>query len=128
MATAESAQLGRPVWYELITSDPAAAEAFYTKVVGWTSAPFKESPSPYTLFKRSGDVGVAGLMKTPDGMHMPPFWGIYLVPDVDAAVDRVTANGGQILNGPMEVPGGDRVLNAMDPQGAAFSLHSKKKS
>jgi predicted enzyme related to lactoylglutathione lyase len=30
-----------------------------------------------------------------------------------------------VLNGPMEVPGGDRVLNAMDPQGAAFSLHAK---
>jgi predicted enzyme related to lactoylglutathione lyase len=27
---------------------------------------------------------------------------------------------------PMEVPGGDRVVNAMDPQGAAFSLHARK--
>jgi hypothetical protein len=26
----------------------------------------------------------------------------------------------------MEVPGGDRILNAMDPQGAAFSLHARK--
>jgi predicted enzyme related to lactoylglutathione lyase len=24
------------------------------------------------------------------------------------------------------VPGGDWILNAMDPQGAAFSLHAKK--
>jgi predicted enzyme related to lactoylglutathione lyase len=45
---------------------------------------------------------------------------------VDAAVERIKANGGQVLNGPMEVPGGDRVLNAMDPQGAAFGLHAKK--
>jgi predicted enzyme related to lactoylglutathione lyase len=259
MATAVSALLGRPVWYELMTSDPAAAETFYKKVVGWTAAPFEESPTPYTVFKRSGDVGVAGLMKTPDGMNMPPFWSMYIavpkleeaiahikrlggselsgiievptvgrmemvkdpqgaafyiiepeprgerpetapeigeaswhelmttdmdaamtfyqdvfgwkpsesmdmgemgryqmfdrpngmiggmmnkspemadvppnwgiyfrVPDVDAAVERITANGGQILNGPMEVPGGDRILNAMDPQGAAFSLHARK--
>ena len=40
-------------------------------------------------------------------------------------VERITANGGQILNGPMEVPGGDWVLNGMDPQGAAFSLHAR---
>jgi predicted enzyme related to lactoylglutathione lyase len=32
----------------------------------------------------------------------------------------------EILNGPMEVPGGDWIVNAMDPQGAAFSLHAKK--
>jgi predicted enzyme related to lactoylglutathione lyase len=36
------------------------------------------------------------------------------------------ANGGKILNGPMEVPGGDKVVNAMDPQGAAFSLHARR--
>jgi hypothetical protein len=26
----------------------------------------------------------------------------------------------------MEVPGGDWVVNAMDPQGAAFGLHARK--
>ena len=58
MTTASSTLLGRPVWYELMTTDTAAAEKFYKNVVGWTSAPFAESPSPYTVFKRSGDVGV----------------------------------------------------------------------
>ena len=54
---------------------------------------------------------------------VPPNWGIYfLVPEINAAVERVKANGGKILNGPMEVPGGDWIVNAMDPQGAAFSL------
>jgi predicted enzyme related to lactoylglutathione lyase len=58
---------------------------------------------------------------------VPPNWGIYFrVPDVNAAADSVKGNGGQVLNGPMEVPGGDMIVNCMDPQGAAFSLHSKK--
>ena len=35
---------------------------------------------------------------------------------------RVTAGGGTILNGPMQVPGGQWVVQSMDPQGAAFSL------
>jgi predicted enzyme related to lactoylglutathione lyase len=261
MATTVSSVLGRPLWYELITTDMKAAEKFYRTVVGWTSAPSKVSPQPYTMFTRSGDVPAAGLLNKPDGMNFPPFWAMYvgvnkledaaahikklggkdlspvidiptigrmqmmtdpqgaafyiyepdpkapqlpegapqvgegswhelmttdapaalkfytelfgwtpsetmdmgsmgkyymfnrphgmiggmmnkppemahvppnwqiyfLVPDIDAAAERIKANGGQILNGPMEVPGGDQVLNAMDPQGAAFSLHAKKK-
>jgi hypothetical protein len=65
--------------------------------------------------------------KPPEMAHVPPYWGIYfLVDDINAAVERVKASGGNILNGPMEVPGGDWVVNAMDPQGAAFSLHARK--
>ena len=68
------------------------------------------------------------MMNKPKEMaNVPPHWQIYFrVPDVDAAVERVNAAGGKILNGPMDVPDGDRVLNAMDPQGAAFGLHSRK--
>ena len=259
MTTTATTVLGRPLWYELMTTDTKAAEQFYRKVVGWTSAPFEGSPQPYTTFSRSGDVPVAGLMKRPDGMNFPPFWAMYVgvqkleegvahikklggkelspvidipkvgrmqmmtdpqgaafyiyepaedpkqpegapeigegswhelmttdapaamkfytelfgwkpsetmdmgemgkyymfnrphgmiggmmnkppqmadvppnwqlyfrVPDVHAAAERIKANGGKILNGPMEVPDGDWVVNAMDPQGAAFGLHQKK--
>jgi predicted enzyme related to lactoylglutathione lyase len=68
------------------------------------------------------------MMNKPPAMaHVPPHWMIYFrVPDINAAVERIKKDGGTILNGPMEVPGGDRVVNAMDPQGAAFSLHEKK--
>jgi len=50
------------------------------------------------------------------------------VPDIDQAVERIKANGGTIMNGPMEVPGGDKIVNALDPQGAGFSLHARKKA
>jgi hypothetical protein len=259
MTTTASTVLGRPLWYELMTSDMNAAENFYRNVVGWTTAPFEGSPQPYSMFMRNGEVPVGGLMTTPEGMNAPPFWSMYIgvprledgaahvkrlggsecspvievpnvgrmqmmqdpqgaafyiyepasaeqppevapevgeaswlelmttdapaamkfyqtlfgwqpseamdmgplgkyqmfnrphgmiggmmnkppemkdvppnwqiyfrVPDINAAVERIKANGGQILNGPMEVPGGDWIVNAMDPQGAAFSLHAKK--
>jgi len=59
--------------------------------------------------------------------QVAPHWMIYFrVPDINAAIERIKANGGTIVNGPMEVPGGDRVVNAVDRQGAAFSLHAKK--
>jgi predicted enzyme related to lactoylglutathione lyase len=259
MAVATSTLLGRPLWYELMTSDMKAAEVFYKTVVGWKTAPFEGAGQPYTMFNRSGDVSVGGVMAKPAEVKAPPFWAMYVgvpnleetaakikrlggsahtevievpnvgrmqmmmdpqgaafyiyepagaeqrpeaapevgegswhelmttdataamkfyqevfgwqpseamdmgamgkyqmfnrphgmiggmmnkppemanvppnwqiyfrVPDVDAAAERIKANGGKILNGPMEVPGGDRVVNAMDPQGAAFGLHSRK--
>ncbi|MEJ2547342.1 MAG: VOC family protein, partial [Gemmatimonadota bacterium] len=52
-------------------------------------------------------------------------WIFYVrVDDIEAAVERVKAAGGQVLNGPMEVPGGDRVAQCQDPQGAVFALHA----
>jgi predicted enzyme related to lactoylglutathione lyase len=72
---------------------------------------------------------IGGMMnKPPEMSDVPNNWQIYfLVPDITSAVERVTAGGGKILNGPVEVPGGDMIVNAMDPQGAAFSLHARKK-
>jgi hypothetical protein len=49
------------------------------------------------------------------------------VPDIPSAVERIKANGGKVIMGPMEVPGGDRIVVGNDPQGAAFALHARKK-
>jgi predicted enzyme related to lactoylglutathione lyase len=83
----------------------------------------------YLMFKRPQGHGMIGgiMNKPPEMANVPPNWQIYFrVPDVDAAAERIKASGGKILNGPMDVPDGDRIVNAMDPQGAAFGLHSKK--
>src|SRR5262245_27372832 len=104
--TAPAEILGRHVWSELMTSDTKAAERFYTAVLAWTAEPFGDSPMPYTLFKRTGsDRGVAGLLKTPDGMHMPPFWSIYIaVPNFDEAVAKAKQLGGSTLSDVIDVP------------------------
>ena len=47
-----------------------------------------------------------------------------LVKDAKAAAATATANGGKIINGPMEVPGGDWIAQGIDPQGAMFAVHS----
>jgi predicted enzyme related to lactoylglutathione lyase len=123
MTTAVSTLLGRPVWYELMTTDTAAAERFYKNVVGWTSAPFDASPEPYTTFKRRGDVQVAGLMKKPEGMNMPPFWAMYVaVPKLEEAVSHIKRRGGSELSGVIEVPTVGRLQMMKDPQGAAFYI------
>jgi predicted enzyme related to lactoylglutathione lyase len=56
-----------------------------------------------------------------------PYWLFYTQVDaIDAAAERVKAHGGQILNGPLEVPGGDWVAQCLDPQGAMFALVGPK--
>jgi predicted enzyme related to lactoylglutathione lyase len=123
MATTVSSLLGRPVWYELMTTDTAAANTFYKNVVGWTSAPFEGSPMPYTVFKRSGEVQVAGLMERPEDMNMPPFWAMYVaVPKLEDAVAHITRLGGSELSPVIEVATVGRLQMMKDPHGAAFYI------
>jgi predicted enzyme related to lactoylglutathione lyase len=123
------AEIGDLSWIELYTTDVDAAMRFYTDLFGWspTEAMDMGEMGKYQMFGRAFPLG--GMMKKPAEMaQVPPHWGLYFrVPDVHAGAERVRANGGKILNGPMEVPGGDWVVNCQDPQGAFFSLHHTKK-
>ena len=114
-----------------MTTDAPAAMKFYRELFGWKPGDTMDMGpmGKYQMFDRPHGM-IGGMMnKPPEMANVPPNWQIYfLVPDIDAAIERIKANGGQILNGPMEVPGGDQVLNAMDPQGAAFSLHSRRRA
>jgi predicted enzyme related to lactoylglutathione lyase len=122
-------QIGEASWLELMTSDAPAAMTFYQQIFGWQPSEAMDmgEMGKYQMFNRA-DHMIGGMMNKPPAMaQVPPYWAIYFrVPDINAAVERVKANGGTILNGPMEVPGGDMILNAMDPLGASFSLHAKK--
>ena len=118
-----STLLGRPIWYELMTTDTAAAEKFYTDVVGWKAEPFGGSAMPYTVFKRGGDVGIGGMMKRPDDMPMPPFWAMYIgVPDFEDAVAHIKRLGGRELSPVIDIPDVGRMQMMADPQGAAFYI------
>jgi len=123
VTTAASTLLGRPVWYELMTTDTEAAEKFYKNVIGWTSEPFPGAQNPYTVFKRSPKDQVAGVMPRPDGMNMPPFWAMYVaVPSLDEAVTHIKRLGGSALSGVIDVPTVGRLQMMKDPQGAAFYI------
>jgi predicted enzyme related to lactoylglutathione lyase len=55
-------------------------------------------------------------------------WTYYFgVEDIDRAAEAVKAGGGQVVNGPMEIPGGEFAVNAIDPDGAAFGLVGPRK-
>jgi predicted enzyme related to lactoylglutathione lyase len=122
-------EVGEASWLELMTTDTSRAMKFYHEVFGWRpSEALDMGPmGQYQMFNRPHGM-IGGMMnKPPEMAHVPPHWQIYFrVSDLTAAIERIKANGGQILNGPMDVPGGDWIVNAMDPQGAAFSLHARK--
>lgn len=115
-------------WNELYTSDMDTAWAFYSSLFGWTKGHAHDMGAMgiYQLFQIDGkDIG--GMMKKMDSMPMS-MWGYYFnVSGIDAAVKRLTIAGGKVLNGPMEVPGGQWTVSAQDPQGAYFNLVSVTK-
>ena len=122
-------EIGDASWHELMTTDAPAAMEFYGEVFGWQpSDTLDMGPmGKYHMFNRPHGM-IGGMMnKPPEMAQVTPNWQIYFrVPDILSAVERINANGGRILNGPMEVPGGDWIVNALDPQGAVFALHARK--
>ena len=116
-------------WFELYTPDPEGAWRFYASVFGWekTSAMDMGEMGVYQMFGRGGGVPRGGIMKPPPGA--PAAWMPYaLVKDAKAAAAAAQSRGATIVNGPMEVPGGDWIAQGMDPQGAMFSVHSLKRA
>lgn len=115
-------------WHELATSDHQAAFDFYQQLFGWekTDATDLGAMGVYQMYGLGG-VPLGGMFNKPAEMPGPPAWLYYTTVDnVNQAVERVKKHGGQVLNGPMEVPGGDIVAQCMDPQGAPFAIHSSK--
>lgn len=111
-------------WHELYTTDWEAAYAFYHGLFGWTKdRAFDMGPmGTYQLFTTGGAEAVGGMMNKPDNIPRP-HWGFYFnVAAIDAAAERVKAGGGEVLNGPMEVPNGNWIIQCRDPQGATFNL------
>lgn len=118
---------GKFFWYELMTSDPEAAVAFYGDVVGWTAEAFggERTDNPYQVV--SGSAGaLGGIMAIPPeakdcGMH--PWWGGYVgSADVDADAARLEAAGGKVQRAPDNIPGVGRFAVMADPGGATFML------
>jgi uncharacterized protein len=113
------------VWYELMTSDVAAAKVFYANVVGWSTEDVPMPGMTYTLL-RMGDAQVGGLMALPReacDAGMKPCWVSYIgIDDVDRAASKVQGLGGKIFGEPADIPNVGRFAVVADPQGASFNL------
>jgi predicted enzyme related to lactoylglutathione lyase len=122
------ADIGGFSWHELATTDWQAALDFYQRLFGWekTEATDMGPLGTYQMYGLDGHT-LGGIYNKPASMAAPPHWLAYIkVPDAKKTAGMARANGGQVLNGPMEVPGGDWTAQCMDPQGVVFAVHSTK--
>jgi predicted enzyme related to lactoylglutathione lyase len=120
--------LGDFTWHELLTRNEQDAFEFYAALFGWrrTSAMDMGEMGTYQMFGLT-DQPMGGMYTIQPGMSGATMWLPYMhVDNADAAAERVRQHGGIVENGPMEVPGGDRIAICTDPQGAAFAVHSRR--
>jgi len=112
-------------WSELGTSDGGAALAFYTELFGWKAGTAMDM-GPGGIYQMYGKTvegrGLGGIFTKGPGMGPPAWLHYFRVADLDIACAAVTAGGGEIVNGPMQVPSGEHIVQARDPQGAFFAL------
>ncbi len=110
------------IWYELMTSDPDGAAAFYGPLLGWTFSSANQPDMDYRQFSHGSDM-IGGCMKLPGGAPMPPMWlGYIRVDDVDKSTAQIRAAGGQVHMVPQDIPGVGRFALVADPQGVPFYI------
>ena len=120
-------RVGHCAWNELVTSDQSAAWHFYGVRFGWVKdGEMDMGPMGSYDFIRHG--GMIGAIMTGTPEMGPPHWNFYhRVADIDTAKSTIEESGGTIANGPMEIPGGEYAMQAVDPQGAHFGLVGPRK-
>jgi predicted enzyme related to lactoylglutathione lyase len=114
---------GHVGWNEFYADDWSKAFAFYSDLFGWKKGEAHDMGpmGTYQLFL-AGAQPIGGMFNKPPTVPAP-FWLYYFnVSAIDAGTESVKANGGQVINGPMEVPGGSWIVQCKDPQGAMFAL------
>jgi len=129
----ETAEMPKPftfVWDELMTTDPAAAGAFYKEAFGWSPRAVDMGDGmTYTLLDRpgvknpKGDQGSAGgMMKSPPGVPHS-FWLPYVgVDHCDPLCERASRLGAKIVVPPQDIPNVGRFACWSDPQGASIAI------
>jgi len=119
---------GRVAWNNLAAGDGRREWAFYEAMFGWTKTQAHEMGPGMIYQTFAAGPNCAGGMMTATPAHPARVWTFFFAVDgIDSAAARVRAQGGRILMEPMEVPGGDWIVEAADPFGANFGLVAPKR-
>jgi predicted enzyme related to lactoylglutathione lyase len=127
---ADLSKTGGVGWHELLATDWEKAFAFYGELLGWQKAAADAGTGSgptdtYQLFAAGGQT--IGGMFTKRRTEPVPFWLFYFnVDDIDAGAERVKSGGGEIVEGPLELPDGSWFARCSDAQGAVFALQGKR--
>ena len=119
----DAPMVGHCAWNELATTDLDGAISFYTGAFGWRQeGEMDMGPTEKYKFFYHGEKMIGAAMSKPAEMPVPMWTYYFRVPSIDAAVVTIKAHQGQVISGPHEIPGGEVMVNCVDPQGALFSL------
>ncbi len=90
-------------WWEIPVPDLEEAKRFYGQVMGWSFTPFGDD-----YFAATGPDGtmLGGIFKAPEGELGNGIRITFTTQNLEAALERVTASGGTILNHRSEIGGG----------------------
>ncbi len=112
---------GTPNWADISVPDLGVGTAFYRDVLGWTMIDSGEDFGHYHIAQVNGRA-VAGMGPVMQE-GWPTAWTLYFASDdADATVALVSEHGGQVVVGPMDIPGNGRMAIAADPTGAVFGV------
>lgn len=109
-------------WNELMTRDAEKAKDFYGKTLGWTyhEMTMMEGMSYWVCMDGEQPIGGIFTMNGPDFEGVPEHWFPYIaVDDVDARLEKLKAEGGQVRREPFDMPGVGRIAIVTDSNGAA---------
>ena len=122
MSTGVQTAVGKFVWHDHGSPDPATATKFYADLFGWEYETFKPGEIDYEMVKANGQLH--GGFGSPPGNPPAQWMGHVLVTDVDETVLRAEGAGGKILAEPMDMPEVGRMAVIADPQGAVIAAFS----
>jgi predicted enzyme related to lactoylglutathione lyase len=121
--------LGHVGWAELITTDWKSAWKFYAELFGWRptqSMDMGPELGEYFMFGADPEQAFGGMSNAANLIKARPSWLYYVnVKSADETAKRVASTGGEVVNGPMDVPGGGRIAQFLDPQGAMFAVYAQ---
>jgi predicted enzyme related to lactoylglutathione lyase len=113
---------GTPAWVDMMTTDRRATTDFYRGLFGWDYEVGPPETGNYTMALVRGKP-VAGFGEMPPDALFAVVWTTYLATDdVDESLEKITANGGQVLVPVFDTEGTGRGALAADPTGASFGL------
>ena len=130
-------EAGRIGWHELFAADCDAAFAFYGELFGWHKPDGADGSSQdgsqdgsqddYRRFAVGGET-IGGIFQKSPLVEVPLWLYYFNVGDITTAAKRVTAAGGEVLEGPLEIPpGGVFIVRCSDPEGAPFALRGPRR-
>lgn len=110
--------MGRPIHFELQSSDCAKAQKFYGDLFGWKFQQF--GSHEYWLAMTGEGPGIDGGLMPSNGLKN---WVCTIeVENLDAHLEKVAAAGGVIVVPKMPIPGVGWLAYGNDPDGNIFGM------